>query len=173
MCVSQAAPANGCIQPIASGKASLAMRNGFPDTRDNLTWRWLKGGATTLADFGQPNVGDDLELCLFDENGGVPALKLDTKIPAGPLWTPTSRGFKYRDRNLTNGGIRSITLKDGPSGGAAITLKAKGDAVDPPSLPLSQDPSVRVQLVGPHACWEATYSTSRTNDGQQFKAKAD
>jgi hypothetical protein len=173
VCVSQAAPATGCIQPIASGKASLVMRNAFPDTRDNLTWRWLKGGATTLADFGQPNVGDDLELCLFDESAGVPALKLDTKIPAGPLWTPTSHGFRYTDRSLTNGGIRSITLKDGLPGAAAITLKAKGDAVAPPALPLSQDPSVRVQLVGPHACWEATYSTNRVNDGQQFKAKGD
>lgn len=173
VCVSEAAPATGCIQPTLPGKASLTMRNGLPDTRDNLTWRWLKGGTTTLADFGQPNVGDDLELCVFDETAGVPALALDTVIPSGPLWTPTSRGFKYNDRNLTNGGVRSITLKDGPAGGAAITLKAKGAHLGPPALPLSQDPSVRVQLIGAHACWEADYSTNRTNDGQQFKAKAD
>jgi hypothetical protein len=171
--VSQAAPATGCIEPTLPGKASLTLRNGSPDTRDNLTWRWLKGGTTTLADFGQPNVGDDLELCVFDATGGVPALALDTVIPSGPLWTPTSRGFKYSDRTLTNGGVRSITLKDGPAGGAAITLKAKGDRLGPPALPLSQDPSVRVQLIGAHACWEADYSTNRTNDGQQFKAKAD
>src|SRR5262249_42600284 len=57
VCVSEAAPANGCIHPPLPGKASLIIRNGSPDARDNLPWRWLKGGATSLATLGQPTAG--------------------------------------------------------------------------------------------------------------------
>ncbi len=172
-CASAAAPVAGCVQPAVAGKASLVLRNGSPDSRDSLTWRWLKGGATTLADFGHPTAGDGFELCVFDEAGGVPSLALDTLIPPGSAWTPTSRGFKYSDRTLQHGGVRTITLKDGPDGGAAIALRAKGDHLGPPALPLTQGPAVRVQLLGADACWEATYGTSRVNDGRQFKAKSD
>lgn len=173
VCASAAAPVAGCIQPILPGRASLTLRNASPDTRDSLSWRWLKGGATTLADFGNPTVSDGFELCLFDETAGIPTLALDTVIPAGASWTSTNRGFKYSDRTLQNGGVRSLTLKDGVARSASITLKAKGDRLVPPSLPLTQGPSVRVQLIGADACWEASYGTNRINDGVQFKAKAD
>lgn len=172
-CTSAAAPAAGCTQPVLAGKASLVLKNGFPDVRDNLTWRWLKGGATTVADLGDPTGTDGYELCVFDETAGTPALVLDTPIPAGAGWVPTSHGYKYKDKTLQHGGVRGVTLKSGTAGSATIIVKAKGDNLDPPALPLQQDPRVTVQLLGANACWEARYGTNRKNDGAQFKAKAD
>jgi hypothetical protein len=173
VCTSTAAPVAGCRPPVVSGRASLTMKNAALDTRDNLTWKWLKGDATTSADFGDPTASDGYELCLFDESAGVPSLVLDKTIAPGAGWTPTTRGYKYYDPNAAQGGFRTVLLKNGEAGSAGITVKAKGVALAPPALPLAQSPEVIVQLVGANACFEARYGTNRTNDGLQFRAKAD
>ncbi len=173
VCTSTPAPATGCTQPVAAGKASLALRNSVGNVRDTLTWRWLKGGATTLADFGNPTVGGGYELCVFDDVAGVPDLVLDAAVPAGANWQATGRGYKYKDKDSLHGGVRSMLLKSGDDGGAAIVVKARGEHLEMPALPLAQNPTVTVQLLGANACWEAQYGTNRVNDGVQFKAKAD
>jgi hypothetical protein len=173
VCTSVATPVAGCKQPIASGKASVLLKNGFVDTRNRATWKWLKGAATTTADFGNPTTTSAYQFCVFDETAGTPALVLEAIVPPGASWTPTSRGFRYKDRTLMHAGISQIKLNSGAAGAASISVLGKGANLPVPSLPLAQDPRVIVQLLNENACWEARYSTNRQNTSESFKAKAD
>lgn len=172
-CAGAAAPLGGCRQPFVPGRASLLVKDGVPDARDTLAWRWLKGAATQRAEFGDPTTTTDYELCVFDETAGVPALVLEASIPAGGNWKPTSRGYKYKDRAALAAGVSGVLLKDGAGGAASIVVKGRGDNLATPALPLSPDGTVTVQLLNPSTCWEASYGTNIVNDARQFKAKAD
>jgi len=172
-CNAPAAPATGCKLPVVSEKASLLVKNDVRDSRDRLTWKWVKGDATTLADLGDPVGGAGYELCVYDESAGVPDLVSRTVVPGGAGWSATSRGYKFRDSTVQHGGVRAMTLKDGDTAKASITVVAKGGLLATPALPLHQDPTVVVQLIGTQACFEARYSTSRENDGVKFRARGD
>jgi hypothetical protein len=174
-----AAPLAGCRAPSVPGKAQLQIRSTSPDTKDRLQWKWLKGSATTKADFGNPLASTSYALCVYDGNANLIA---QADVPAGgscnaksprPCWRENGRGFRYIDRDLTPHGVAQLTLKSGVDGKAQVQLKGKGALLPDPPLPIS-DPPVRVQLVnGVGRCWEATYSTTLRNDGQQLKARAD
>ena len=172
-CTAPAAPATGCKLPVVSAKASLLVTNDVRDTRDRLTWKWVKGDTTTLVDLGDPVGGAGYELCVFDESGGVPELASRTLVPGGAGWSAASRGYTFRDRTLQHGGVQTLRLTDGGAGKASISLVAKGALLATPALPLHQDPRVVVQLIGAQACFEARYGTNRENDGVRFKARAD
>ena len=172
-CTAPAALATGCKLPVVSAKASLLVKNDVRDTRDLVTWKWVKGDTTTLVDLGDPVGGAGYELCVFDESGGVPELASRTLVPGGAGWSAASRGYTFRDRTLQHGGMQTLRLTDGEAGKASISLVAKGALLATPALPLHQDPQVVVQLIGAHACFEARYSTNRENDGLRFKARAD
>ncbi len=172
-------PSVACRPPAVPRKAQLQLRNTSPDTKDRLQWRWLKGTATTKADFGNPTATTGYALCLYDGNSSLIA---SAAIPAGgscnvqsprPCWRENARGFRYIDKDLTPNGIQQLVLKSGPAGKAQITVKGKGASLPDPPLPISDLP-VTVQLVnGAGQCWTATYGSSLRNDTQQFKAKAD
>jgi len=172
-CSSTAAPVAGCRRPFVARKASLILKDRFPNVRDALAWKWLKGTATTIADFGNPTTATDYELCVFDESGDSPSLALHADIPAGPGWSVTSRGFKYKDPDAVHDGVSGLVLKDGTDGSASITFKGKGVGLSMSTLPLHQDSTVIVQLLNANTCWEADYSTSTLNEFNQFKAKSD
>ena len=89
--------------------------------------------------------------------------------------TTSTTGFKYADRDLTPDGLPGVTLRSGSLGRARITLKGKGDRLAMPTLPLSQDPRVTVQLVATTgACWETSHAApARRNDGVQFRDAGD
>jgi hypothetical protein len=174
-----AAPLGGCRAPAVPGKAQLQLRNASPDTKDRLRWTWLKGAATTVADFGNPLTTTGYALCIYDGND---ERIVAASIPAGgtcnaksprPCWRANGRGFRYVDRDLTPDGIGQLVLKSGADGKAQIGLKGKGGALPDPTLPIADFP-LRVQLVNANGvCFEATYSTSFRNDAQQLKARAD
>jgi streptogramin lyase len=56
-----------------------------------------------------------------------------------------------------------------------FTLRAAGDSVGLPSLPVTQDGSVTVQLVNDLGlCWAADYAASTfRNDGAEFRDASD
>jgi hypothetical protein len=74
------APA-ACRAPVVSGKSKVHLKDGSPDTKDQLRWRWSKGAATTLAELGEPRTTDHYELCVYDGTG----LRASMVIPAGGL----------------------------------------------------------------------------------------
>ena len=170
-CVGTPTPMATCLQPQIGGKASIFLRDTLPDGRDRLTWKWSRG-TTTLADFGSPATAG-FELCVFDQRGGTTALALDASIPAGPRWSTTTRGWKYKDPSLSADGVSVVTLRTGLDADGSITLKAKGTSLPLPALPLQQDGAVTVQLHNPNTCWGARYSSHIANRVDLFRAKAD
>jgi cysteine-rich repeat protein len=164
-CTGAEVPASGCKR--AGGAASFDIRDRGPDVEKNsVAWKWQKGAATNPGDLGDPIGGTTgYVLCVYDTQAGVSHTALRARMPAGglckgrPCWRPLgTSGLRYDDRDLTPDGVKSVKIKTGPAGKASIGLKAKGDRLTLPDLPLVQDPSVTVQLRNDAgACWETVH----------------
>jgi cysteine-rich repeat protein len=182
-CVARPRPL--CRVPVEHGKASLVIHDKTSNARDALTWRWLRGEATSPSEFGNPVSADDYTLCLYDASQVKPALVFRAAAPAGgtcgshPCWQalgkpPGSSGFRYSDFDRTPDGLQTILLEPGAAANASIVVKGRGDRLVLPSLPLNLP--LKMQLHGPAgACWQAEYEANgaRKNDPTQFKAKAE
>jgi hypothetical protein len=175
-------PGAGCAVPVASGKASLLLKDVAKDANDQLLWKWLNGGATSTAAFGDPLTTTDYGLCIYDATAGTPSLVFQATAPAGGLcggnscWKAVGKGFKYTAKVPAppSDGLQSIILNAGASGQAKVIVQGKGGELPLPSLPLAQDPTVTVQLrntIG--QCWEAEYTTAVRNEPGLFNAKSD
>jgi cysteine-rich repeat protein len=175
-----------CREPVAPGAARLTIKDTTPDAKDLLLWRWSKGAATSVADFGDPagSPADGYTLCIYDLSDADPILLMSARAPAAgtcgtkPCWSPIgTKGFKYKQREGTPEGLQRLVLRSGEDGKAKITLKGGGEhlsAAPPAGLPaLPLEAPVRTQLHGPNgACWEAGYSEGdvKKNDATQFRA---
>lgn len=179
-------PLSGCRESTVANKSLLKLRRTAGDpSKSKLVWKWLKGEATAASDYGDPvsGGGSIYTLCVYDADGGVPQQVIQAMIPPGgtcdgkPCWEAKSTGFKYRDSTAAADGVQNISLRIGPDGKAKIIVKAKGDALDMPDLPLQQDQTVVVQLKNnllAGECWEARFSApAKKNTDEQFKDKGD
>jgi hypothetical protein len=166
------APRAACIQSANPSASTLRLKNRTPDGGDQLLWKWVRGGATTADDFGDPLAGDGQALCVFDDAGG---LVFGLEAPAGgtclggPCWKPLADvGFKYGDKERTPSGIEKLFEKAGPEGKSRIIVKARGENLGmpatTPALPLT------VQLHTAGACFESRHeadaSSALTAPGQ-------
>jgi hypothetical protein len=157
----------------------LLIKDRSDDAKDLFSWKWWSSGATAKADFGSPTATTDYAVCVYDQNGAGPTLRLAATAPAGGVcagtscWKKTSGGFRYTDRELTPDGLATIRLEAGGTGMGRVTVKGRGSTLPLPSLPLR--PPVTVQLQGRDgaACWVATFSGPATNTVDEFKAKVD
>ncbi len=174
-----AAPLPSCRLPVESRKAKLLLADGTPDTDDTVKWSWVKGAATTVAEYGDPLDATDYVACLYD---GASVLRMTLRAPAGgtcgaaPCWRAkrNGKGFAYSDRERTPDGVRKIVLRPGSAGKAKITLSARGDQIPlPPLGPGALLLPLRVQKQGNGLCWEAVYSTPQEHSTAKFKARAD
>lgn len=187
-CVCPAAPAGGCKAPTLPGKALLLLKDKADDAKDGLKWKWAKGPIVDPADWGDPVSGStSYRLCAWDESAGgaTTSLAFSASVPPGgtckggkPCWKSITNGFKFKDPDLTNDGIKVMVLKGNPAvaGKAKIVMVGKGAALPYPGamLPLTQDVTTTVQLANSDGfCWEAEYSTNIKNDPELFKAKSD
>jgi hypothetical protein len=59
-------PALGCLPPAVGGKAKLVIKDNALDSKDLLKWKWAKGSATDVTDFGDPVTTDAYFLCVYD-----------------------------------------------------------------------------------------------------------
>ncbi len=177
-----AAPLGGCRQPTQPQKALVKLIDKTPDTSDGLQWKWTNGAATAKADFGDPigPVGG-YTVCIYDGIGGTPTLIHQASIPSGgvcsgkPCWKESGTGFKYKSKTNPDG-IQSVGLKAGAAGKASITIKGKGTPLAMPTLPLMQNATVTVQLLGGagNVCWGASFSApAGKNVVQMFLDKSD
>jgi hypothetical protein len=167
------APALGCKVPVLPARGLLQLDDRTPSTRDKLVWKWNKGQATTKAQFGNPTAGTSYALCVYDSIGGGPARVMQHVMPAGANWKALTRGYRYNDKPLAHGGVRSLNLREGLEGKATVRLTGKDVPLGMPALPLAHQGPVTVQLLNGSACWETTFSSSVQNTGARFKAKAD
>jgi len=187
-----ATPRTGCRISTEPGKAELLVKDGKSDRGDGLVWKWLKGERTEPADFGSPMTTDSLGLCMYEQSGEGPVLVFRAITAPGSECSVGSTGrscwvslgkqvgsggynqYTYRNKEQTPDGIDQMVLKPGDEGKAKLLVKAKGESLSLPELPLGLP--LQVQL---HAetgeCWEATYSEMgvKDNNPRQFKGMAD
>jgi len=171
VCKTSPTPATVCKEVVATGGASLQIKDAANGNGDKIQWRWR--GEETLT-FGNPAAGTSYAFCVFDEVGGAARLIVDQAVPPGAMWTPLYSGYNYRDSTAANSGVRAIKLRYGADKRASVSVLSRGTNVDIPSLPLAQDSQVLVQLVTDTGlCWEGRYGSSRINSDVQFKALSD
>ncbi|HEV7734555.1 MAG TPA: hypothetical protein VGR62_20445 [Candidatus Binatia bacterium] len=162
--------ATSCVRPTLP-KAQLQLKNAPSTASDQAKWKFAPGGATTVADFGTPNATTDYTLCVYDKSTGAAydhAL-LGLTLPSGAGWTATSSGYKYKSKT---GAVRVAVLKAGVAGKTKILVKAKGNGVVLPPLPLDLSSPVLVQLqAATGECWQSEHQTATANTATQFKSK--
>ncbi len=175
-----AAPVAPCRAPLAPGKSGLQIKDSASDKADQLKWSWGDGTATSLAEFGLPGLATDYGVCIYDETANTPTLVWSASLPAGgtcgskPCWKSSSKGFSYGDKLGAHGGVTALKLTAGADGKVKISLAGKGLNLSPPAIPLSQDSTVTVQVLGNDGCWGAAFTTpAKKNADGKFQDKSD
>ncbi len=177
------APRAFCHEPAVPGAARLLLRAGLTTERNLLVWKWLHGDATSAAELGDPTLGDDYALCVYEGPLVEPTLLLRSEATGGstcgavPCWkglgSPVgAKGFRYVDRRRPADGLRSMTLRPGAAGAAKALVNGTGLVL--PTLPVT--PPLTVQLHGPgRSCWEARYPASgiTRNDARHLKGRSE
>ena len=174
-----AAPSGGCRGTEPFG-AQLQLKNISPDTKDQLQFKWNKGDATLLPEYGDPTTTATYVLCIYDGSGNPQPL-LAAAAPAGGTckkgklcWKPASTSYKYNDGLYTPDGLQIVQLKEGPvNGKAKMQFKGRGVNLLPPGLPLTLPVTVQVKNTQTGVCWNAVFSAADSNGPEKFKAKGD
>jgi hypothetical protein len=156
----------------AARKSTLKVADNANDEKDKLVWKWVKGAATTAAEYDGPSGPPRYSLCLYA--GALPARAGELAVPPGADWQPKGdKGFKYDAPARTPHGVRIVTLKSGVDGAAKVVVKATGPNL-PSVLPLASPPVV-AQLVRADtmACWGASFDAADVvkDEGDVFVAK--
>ncbi|MFM7735939.1 MAG: hypothetical protein ACKPBU_08165 [Alphaproteobacteria bacterium] len=176
-------PPGSCFLSLVSGASSLLLKTDPSNpSRDQLQWKWQKGEALALADFGNPRQSTSYALCVWD---GASNLVSATRMPAAgnckngvECWKQTSTTFQYKDDDLTPTGIQLLKLKAGADGSSNVQAKGKGALLPEPSYPLTL-PVVAQLIDSSGDCWEATFgnafapSKNLAGPPGLFKAKSD
>jgi len=166
-------------QPICqAGRSTVLIEDRFTSSGDRLRWKWRGISGTARDDFGHPDVDTSLALCVYDDRASEPVLATTVRIPPGRLWSASSSGFSYKDREAANDGVTRVRLLAAAGDVAKIVLKADGANVPIPSAVsdetiLAQDPEVIVQLVADGGmCWSSTFRPERTKQRSRVRFKA-
>ncbi len=156
-----------------AGKSLFLLRDRTPDRRDQVSFKWLRGEATSLADFADPTFATDYSLCVYDAVGLMP----DYRVPASSLkWRQSGdRGFKYKDKNGLEDGMSTVLMRAGEAGLSTVSIKGKGENLPAVELDpiVGLELPVTVQFVHGDTgdCWGGTFTTSIKNGSGLFKAK--
>lgn len=168
-----AAPRAGCTPAVPRG-SSLTL--GSPA---RLRWKW-KGSIDGPSVFGNPAGGSGFALCVFDAQSGAPVRALEAIVPGGPCpgrpcWKQEEGGFSYRNRARTPSGVQTFRAEVDPSGTGSISVKAAGEGLVLPSLPLGPAPDLIVQLLHSDTgnCWEARFDDAKRNSVKTYTARSD
>jgi len=172
-------PATGC-RLAATAASTFKIKDATPDLKDQLKWKWSKGAATTVADFGNPVTGTPIyRVCVYDASANPQPL-LDMDVPPGgmcgtkPCWKATgTKGFGYKNKLGTPDGVTVVKLKMGVAGKAKVQATGKGAPLPTPALPLTLPVTVQLVLqdgVTPR-CWQTAYTTMKANTAVLFNAK--
>ncbi len=162
-------PRTGCRGAAVS---RLSIKRDGTGGRGSVSWKWVRGQATSQAEFADPLANALYGLCVYDARGRL--LSVGAPAGAGPWRALGDRGYKYRSVAGTGQGVEQILLKGHASDRAKIIVKAGGAQL--PALPTEAlAPTVVVQLVNAanSLCWEGRYAAGDVtrNDADLFKAK--
>lgn len=168
-----AAPTEDCRSTTYVG-SRLRIRDEADDASDTIQWKWSKGLATSLEEFGDPSADQTLWMCVYAD--GV--LKSATAVlpggpcdGSGPCWTKGSSGYRYEDDSGSQGGITSLTLKAGDTGKAQVRWQGEGPGLALPGA-LSGTVVVQMKKQDGGVCWQSTFrEPHQKNSGGRFSAK--
>ncbi len=171
-------PQEGCHATTRPLKSKLNLRNGVRPDRQKLVWKWFRGEATTVAEYGNPTTTTDYAVCMYD---GSDAVVYQSVVPAGatcrggkPCWKQVGdRGFAFRDGQAHWDGITKIRLTRGEEGHARIIIKGSGANLNLNALPLGLPTAVQLQASNGQ-CWEAFFSVdgARRNNETRFGGRS-
>lgn len=162
------APVVGCEAP--AGSSRLLVVRGKKEAKDRLVWAWRGDGPT---DPGTLAGGAGATLCLWD---GAGALALAAPAPESgtcgtkPCWSASAKRARYRDRKGDRTGVGSVGVAS-KRRGTQVRVRAKGERLAPPPLPIATLPITVQLLAGDGSCRGATFETARKNDERRVKAK--
>lgn len=171
-----------CKQILTARKGRLKIVNDGDDTKDAITFRWTGGEATEPIEFGNPFTTTSQSVCIWGGDAEATMEKLyEAAIPPGgqcagkPCWKSMNAGYRFKDKDTSNRGIRNLAIKGGAEGEARLVAAGKGSDLDLPAMPLVPGDGVaRVQIRNDDTCWEANFSTSiKKNDASKFVATTD
>ena len=173
MCLSSVCPATPQVCRVA-GKSMLIVKNKSFNDKDKLIWKWLKGAATTTAEFADPTATADYALCIY--GGTATSLVAQIHIPpSSTKWQPIStKGFKYKDVTLAADGTQKVILKSGVAGKSKALLKGRGaNLPDPLDVgPLGTPVTAQLLNYQSGVCWEGNFTTAKKNTTAIYKAKS-
>jgi cysteine-rich repeat protein len=164
-----------CLTPTVSDGARIRI-----DARTRtLGWAWASGAATNMADFGDPRHSTGYAVCVFGDRPDTPLVAAVANFGrscAGNrgCWRRSKKGFRYRSSSRRPDGLSAITLRAGGAGKARIDVRAKGNKLTMPALPLTAPVVVELRkLDGSPPCWGAEHSTVEKNTARHFVARGD
>lgn len=175
------APRTGCTTSTRAQGSLLQIKRSTPASAgDKLKWKWNFGGATDLADLGNPETGTTTyTVCVYD---GASLIYQGNVLSQGtcvgrPCWGGNAKGFKYRDIGGAEEGLTAMKLKSGVNGKAKFLIGAGnktgtlGNGLN--AAPPYTGPVVAQLLNSLNQCWEAEFEAPfpRNQDGR-FKAKS-
>jgi hypothetical protein len=157
---------------LTAQKSLLLLKNNATDSKDKLTWKWIKGAATTLADLKDPTTTADYALCIYA--GTADTLIAQLNVPPGSNWKALgTKGYKYNDPSRSQAGVQKIIVKSGAAGKSKALVKGKGTNLPDPTLPLSFPVTVQLFNYQSGVCLDSTFSSTNAlkNTSTLFKAK--
>ena len=173
-CIGDAAPAAVCSAPAQPRGGSLVLKN--KNGKSRLVWKWSRGLAVDVAEFGAPPAFDDYTMCVHVQDGGGATLLVEAVAPAGPAWDDRgAKGFRYKEKSGVPDGMTQVRLRPGAEGKAKLKAKAKGGHFDLGGLGLDSAAVVTARLKGPGAAcygFELAAPFSK-NDATRFSDKSD
>jgi YVTN family beta-propeller protein len=184
LCSPAPLPDGACnlTEPGNSLKSSISISDKTPDDKDKLQYKWNRGVAVSVGQFGDPvEDSDTIRLCIYDDVG----LQRELDLPTGgveplcgtkPCWKATgTKGFKYKNKAGSADGVTSAKFKAGDPGKSQVQVKGNGTSLFPPATAgLS---NVVVQLLIDDGvtteCFKTSFPTFaiKKQDDQTFKAK--
>jgi hypothetical protein len=173
MCLTNACPIAPQGACRTSTKKQLLIKNQTDDNKDKLIWKYLKGDATTQADFANPTSTAAYALCIYA--GTADALVATLSIPpSNTKWQASGdKGYKYKDLTNSQSGVSKVILKGGAAGKTKALLKGKGVNLPDPLNAGALGTPVTAQLLNHQTgiCWETVFNSPTKSTDALFKAK--
>ena len=164
----------------AVGKSKVQVKDSTDDGRDRFRWKLKKGQETLVSRFAYPlGVGAAHALCVYDESADPQPIH-EFEVPVAslcgedPCWKASGkRGYSYKDKAGTFGGLTKIKLRAGSDGRTQVQVGAKGTAISPPPPPYTNPLTVQYLVFDGLSvqCWGTTFSAPTKNEDDHYKAK--
>lgn len=142
-----------------AGSLSIKIDAGDP-AKSKITWKWVKGTATSLAELGDPSTTNNFLLCIYD---GTEAPVLRLLVPAGgtcgkkPCWKAGEKGYSYTKKGALPGKVK-LTVGKQTTGSANMAVQGSGASLTGLALPFTMPVRALLLNDSTSATWCATYA---------------